>query len=74
MRDLRKYTHDTYIRIIIGSLILIFFVGDGLIYFFYGSNSALMGLICLLLGFIPIVLIILFIIIMDNIVKRANKD
>jgi hypothetical protein len=74
MRDLRKYTQDTNFRIIIGSLILIFVVGDGLIYYFYGSNSALMGLICLLIGFVPVVLIILFIIIMDNIVKRANKD
>jgi hypothetical protein len=53
---------------------LIFIVGDGLIYLFYGSSSALMGLICLLLGFVPVVLIILFIIIMDNIVKQANKD
>jgi hypothetical protein len=74
MRDLRKYTQVTNFRIIIGSIILIFIVGDGLIYLFYGSSSALMGLICLLLGFVPVVLIILFIIIMDNIVKHANKD
>jgi hypothetical protein len=74
MRDLRKYSQVTNFRIIIGSIILIFIVGDGLIYLFYGSSSALMGLICLLLGFVPVVLIILFIIIMDNIVKHANKD
>jgi hypothetical protein len=74
MRDLRKYSQDTNFRIIIGSLFLIFILGDGLIYYFYGSGSALMGLVCLLLGFVPVFLIILSIVIMDSIVKRANKD
>jgi len=74
MRDLRKYKQDTNLRLIIGALILIFLVGDGLIYYFFGSRSALMGLICLFLGMAPVILIIIVIFIIDRSVKRANRD
>ena len=73
-RDLRRYSHNTNIRLIVGGLLLLFIVGDGLIYIFYGANAALSGLICLMMGVFPLLLIYLALAIMGWIVKRANRD
>ncbi len=73
-RDLRKYAQQTNVRLIIGGLLVLFIVGDGLIYLFYGTGAALAGLLCLLGGLVPIVLIILFLLLIDWVVKRANRD
>jgi len=59
-RDLRKYARKTHFLLIVGFLFLIFVVGEGLIYLFYGQKSALMGLLCLLGGLIPVVSILIF--------------
>ena len=73
-RDLRKYASQTSFQLIVGGLLVLFIVGDGLIYLIYGSYQALMGLLCLLAGLIPIVLIILIFILLDWIRKRADRD
>ncbi len=73
-RDLRKYARQTNVRLIIGGLLVLFVVGDGLIYLFYGTGAALTGLLCLLGGLVPIVLIILFLLLLDWVVKRANRE
>jgi hypothetical protein len=73
-RDLRKYARQTNLRLIAGALVLLFIVGDGLIYFFYGSTAAVMGLLCLLFGMAPVVLVTLIILLLDWITKRANRD
>jgi hypothetical protein len=73
-RDLRKYAQQTNVRLMIGFILLLFLLGDGLIYFFYGRESAIMGLICLLAGLAPLVLIGLILFGMEWIVKRANQD
>jgi hypothetical protein len=73
-RDLRKYIRQTNFRLILGALVLLFVVGDGLIYLFYGSSAAVMGLICLLAGMTPVVLVVLIILLLDWITKRANRD
>ena len=74
MRDLRRYARQTNLRLIVGALLLVFVIGDGLIYLIYGPASALLGLICLLAGLAPILLILLAFALMDWIVKRANRD
>lgn len=56
-RDLRRYARQTNVRLIVGGLLLLFVVGDGLIYIFYGRSAALMGLLCLGLGLAPLFLI-----------------
>jgi hypothetical protein len=56
-RDLRNYSRQTTTRLVIGGVLLLFLVGDGLIYFFYGQKAAVMGMVCLLLGLAPLVLI-----------------
>ncbi len=73
-RDLRSYTRQTNVQLVIGALLLLFLVGDGLIYFIYGAGAAITGLICLLGGMVPIVLIIGVMALMDWVVKRANRD
>jgi hypothetical protein len=56
-RDLRNYSRQTTTRLVIGGVLLLFLVGDGLIYFFYGQKAAVMGMVCLLLGLAPLVLV-----------------
>ena len=58
-RDLRKYMKDTNVRLIVGALIWLFVVGDGLIWLIYGFGAAVMGLLCMLGAFVPIGLILL---------------
>jgi len=73
-RDLRKYARQTNIRLAIGAILVLFIIGDGLIYLFYGGGAALMGILCLLGGMVPVVLVILVLLLFDWIQKRANRD
>jgi hypothetical protein len=73
MRDLQKCARQTNVRLIVGALLLVFLVGDGLIYLMYGTGAAVMGFLCLLGGLVPIILIVAFLALMDWIVKRANS-
>jgi hypothetical protein len=72
-RDLRKYASQTTIKLIIGGLILLFVVGLGLIWIFYGLNAALLGLLCMLGGLVPIGLVILIMFGLDSFLKKVNK-
>lgn len=73
-RDLRYYARQTNIRIAIGAVLVLFIVGDGLIYLIYGRGAALLGFFCLLFGLAPVVLIWLSLAVIDWIVKRADRD
>jgi len=73
-RDLRKYVRQTNIRLVGGALVLLFVVGDGLIYLIYGAGAAVTGLLCLLGGMIPVALVVLIMMLLDWIAKRANPD
>jgi hypothetical protein len=73
-RDLRKYGSQTNIRLAIGGVVLLFVVGDGLIYLIYGKGPALMGLLCLLAGMVPVVLILLLLALLNWITKRAKRE
>lgn len=74
IRDLRKYARQTGFRLIIGGLLVLFIVGDGLIFLFYGFGAAVTGLACLGIGLVPIMLIILFLAISEWIVKNARHE
>jgi hypothetical protein len=73
-RDLRKYARQTNLRLIAGALLLLFLVGDGLIYFIYGKGPALMGLLCLLAAMVPVVLVVSVLLLLDWIRKRADRE
>ena len=68
-RDLRQYTKQTETRLIIGFLLLVFLVGDGLIFYFYGTGAGLMGLICLGGMLVPVLLVVFFLWIAEKVVK-----
>jgi hypothetical protein len=72
-RDLRRYARQTNVRLFIGFFIILFFLGDGLIWFFYGRAPALFGLLCLFAGSAPLFFIVIVFWIMDFIVKRATE-
>jgi len=72
-RDLRKYAQQTHVRLIIGGILLLFLVGDGLIYIVYGRGAAIFGFACLLAGMAPLLLIWLALTLLDLIVRRANR-
>lgn len=74
VRDFRRYHRQTTIRLIAGGLILLFVVGDGLIYLLYGKESALMGLLCITLGLAPVILIWLALWAVEWVVHRANQE
>jgi hypothetical protein len=71
--DIRKYTSQTNIRLIVGAFILLFVVGLGLIAIIYGIDAALVGLLCLLGALIPIGLVALLMFGLDIFVKKINK-
>jgi hypothetical protein len=58
-RDLRRYARQTNVRLFLGFLILLFVVGDGLIYIVWGREAALLGGLCILAGLAPMILIAL---------------
>jgi hypothetical protein len=73
-RDLRDYARQTNFRLILGFIVLLFIIGDGLIYLFYGQGAAIMGMICLVGGIAPIALIMAALWIIDWITKKNNTD
>jgi hypothetical protein len=73
-RDLRRYARQTNTRLILGGILLLFVVGDGLIYLIYGRGPALMGLVCLAAGLSPLLLIWLVLSVLEWIVGRADRE
>ena len=71
-KDLRKYAKQTQTRLILGFLLLVFLVGDGLIFIFLGKNAGLFGLICIAAGLMPVFLIVLFLWIADLVVRNGK--
>ena len=71
--DLRKYASQTKYRLVLWFILLIFSVGIGLIWWFYGRNAALLGFLCLLGAGIPIGLIAVFLLGLDLMVKKPGK-
>ncbi len=74
IRDLREYARQTNVRLIVGAALVLFVIGDGLIYWLYGSGAAVMGFLCLAAAVLPIILIALILWFMDWIVSRANRE
>jgi hypothetical protein len=71
--DLRSYSRQTTIRLVLGFVILLLVVGEGLIYLIYGRGPAIMGLFCMLLGLAPMGIIWMVLQGMDWIVKRVDE-
>jgi hypothetical protein len=74
MRDLRKYARQTNVRLALIAAFLFLVIGTGLIWLIYGRGAAGMGLLCLLAAFVPVILILGFLALLDWITKRARPD
>jgi uncharacterized membrane protein YhaH (DUF805 family) len=74
MRDLRRYAAQTRNRLIIWGVMIIIVIGEILIYLFYGTQSAIFGLLCMLVGLFPLLLIFLVLWGLDQIVKRMHDQ
>jgi len=72
-RDLRDYARQTNIRLLVGFILLLLLVGDGLIYLIYGQGAAVFGLLCILAGLSPLLLIYLVLVIIDRIANIENQ-
>jgi len=71
-RDLRKYARRTNLRLILGFVLILLLVGEGLIYWFYGQGAALFGLVCLLGTLVPIGGILIFFWILERIQNQRQ--
>ena len=72
-RDLRKYARNTNLRLVFGFVVLLLFLGDGLIFWIYGREAGVLGLLCILGGLTPLALIALVLGLMDYFVRKANE-
>jgi hypothetical protein len=73
-RDLRRYARQTNTRLILGGIALLFLVGDGLIYWIYGRNAALLGFFCLIAGLSPLLLVWLALELVSWLSKQLDKS
>jgi hypothetical protein len=71
-RDLRQYARQTSFRLVIGFLLVLFIIGDGLIYLFYGRAAAITGILCILGALAPVILILLALWAIDWIAHRRQ--
>lgn len=74
MRDLRRYARQTDIQLRAGFILLLLVVGEGLIWFFYGREGAILGVFCIAAGIAPIVLIWLLLSLAETVVKRSHHE
>ncbi len=73
-RDLRKYARRTQLRLALGALAILFGVGGLLIYLFYGPGGAALGVLCLVIGLLPVLLILVSLWILDVILRRSHES
>jgi len=73
-RDLRRFARQTNLQIGLGAVILLLIVGLGLVWYFYGDTAAGFGLLCVLAGLSPVVLILLLLLVLDWILKSAGRE
>ncbi|MCC6146487.1 MAG: hypothetical protein IT308_02850 [Anaerolineaceae bacterium] len=71
-KNLAEYARQTNIQLIAGGAFLLLIVGDGLIYLIYGPGAAVSGLLCIGVGLVPVVAILLVVVLLNWIVRRAN--
>lgn len=73
MRDLRRYARQTNARLLVGFIAILILVGNGLIWFFWGREAAVMGLVCLAAGLAPLILIAASLFLIEWFVKKADR-
>ena len=72
-KDLRSYARQTNVRLVAGFILILFLIGDGLIYFIYGKEAAVMGFLCIIGGMAPVVAIWGILAFIDWLAKKADR-
>ncbi|MBN1266028.1 MAG: hypothetical protein JXA25_11075 [Anaerolineales bacterium] len=72
--NLRKYMQQTRTRVIVGFLLLLFIIGDGLIFALYGREPFLMALLCTGLALAPAILVGIFLWGLEILTKRLRDE
>jgi threonine/homoserine/homoserine lactone efflux protein len=72
-QDLRKYSQQTIIRMVIGGILFIFIIGNLLIYIFFGQQALWTGISCMLSGLLPLGAIYLVFLALDYFLKKYNQ-
>jgi hypothetical protein len=65
---------QTNFRLILGGILLVFLVGDGLILIFMGKQAALTGLLCLLMAMAPVLMTGFVLWLMSWVVERSRRS
>jgi hypothetical protein len=73
-RDLRRYASHTTIRLLAGMVILLLIIGNGLILLIYGEGAVRASLLCMLVFFMPVILISLLLALAGWVSKRGVDD
>jgi hypothetical protein len=73
-RDLRKYARRTRRGLVLGALLLIVLVGNGLIWAAYGLGAARAGLLCTGIALGPVLLIVVWLALLDWFLGRRGRD
>jgi len=71
-KDLRKYARQTNAQLLLGFFILLVLVGVGSIYFIYGREAAVFGLVCIGMALVPAGLVWLVLALMGWAAKKAD--
>lgn len=71
--NLRDYARQTNTRLFFGFIVLVLFLGGGLIYWLYGKGAAVLSLVCIVAGLIPLLLIWIVMHTLDWIAKKADE-
>lgn len=72
-QSLDNHRRVTERNLILGGFIILFFVGGGLIWLFYGSNAALLGVLCFLGGFALIGLLYLILKLFERLSRSPDE-
>ena len=72
-KDPGKFARETNRRLIIGFVLLLIIVGDGLILFIYGPSAAVSGLLCIFAGLAPFALLWGILTWLDWLGKRTDQ-
>ena len=72
-QDLRKYSQQTIKRVVIWGILLIFIIGNLMIFIFYGRQALLTGITCMLSGLLPLGAIYLVFLGLDYFLKKYHQ-
>ena len=72
--DLRKFARSTQWRLVVGFLIILVAIGDGLIWYFYGTQALQLALVCNITALIPVLLIVIALWLLERLLRSTDNE